>query len=136
MWPGATVLDVGCGSGVLSIVAAKLGAPYVEAIDISAAAVEATAANAARNGVAGVVTADTRGLADVGGPFDVVLANLLAPIIVELAADLRRVTAPGGALVVSGILAERHDHVLAALAPMVVVDAATRGPWAALLLRH
>ena len=53
-WPGATVLDVGCGSGVLSVVAARLGAPYVEAIDISPAAVEATTANAARNGVAGV----------------------------------------------------------------------------------
>ena len=52
MWPGATVLDVGCGSGVLAVVAARLGAPYVEAIDISVAAVEATIANAARNDVA------------------------------------------------------------------------------------
>lgn len=136
MWPGATVLDVGCGSGVLSVVAAKLGAPYVEAIDISTAAVEATTANAERNGVGGVVSAATCGLADVDGPFDVVLANLLAPILVELAADLRRATAPGGALVISGILTDRHEHVLAALAPMVVVETATRDHWAAVLLRH
>jgi ribosomal protein L11 methyltransferase len=46
------------------------------------------------------------------------------------------VTVPGGALVVSGVLAGRHDHVLAALAPMVVVETATRDHWAALLLRH
>ena len=51
IWPDATVLDVGCGSGVLSVVAARLGAPYVEAIDISPAAIEATSANADRNGV-------------------------------------------------------------------------------------
>ena len=136
MWPGATVLDVGCGSGVLSVVAAKLGAPYVQAIDLSAAAVEATVANAARNGVAGAVSASTQALAGVEGPFDIVLANLLAPIVVELATDLRRVTAPGGALVVSGILADRHAHVVEALAPMVVVETATREHWAGLLLRH
>jgi len=136
MWPGATVLDVGCGSGVLSVVAARLGAPYVEAIDISSAAVEATVANAARNGVAGVVAASTRALAEVEERFDVVLANLLAPIVVELAADLRRVTAPAGALIVSGVLADRHDHVVEALAPMRVVETLTREAWAALLLRH
>ena len=68
--------------------------------------------------------------------FDVVLANLLAPVLVDLAADLRRVTAPGGALVVSGILADNHEHVVAALAPMHVVETTTRQGWAALLLRH
>lgn len=136
MWPGATVLDVGCGSGVLSVVAARLGAPYVEAIDVSPAAVEATMANAARNGVAGAITASTRPLADITERFDIVLANLLAPTVVELAAELRRVTGEAGALVVSGILAERHDHVVAALAPMRVVETATRENWAALLLRH
>ena len=78
-WPGATVLDVGCGSGVLSVVAAGLGAPYVEAIDISTAAIEATVANAERNGVGRVVTASTRPLASIDEPFDLVLANLLAP---------------------------------------------------------
>jgi ribosomal protein L11 methyltransferase len=136
LWPGASVLDVGCGSGVLGIVAARLGAPYVAAIDISTAAVEATTANAERNGVAGVVTATTTPLAAVDEAFDVVLANLLAPIVVEVAADLRRVTAPAGALVVSGILEASHDHVVDALAPMRVVETAARDGWAALLLRH
>jgi ribosomal protein L11 methyltransferase len=136
LWPDATVLDVGCGSGVLSVAAAKLGAPYVEAIDISPAAVEATVANAERNGVAGVITASTRPLADVREPFDVVLANVLAPTVIELADELRRVTARAGALIVSGILADRHEHVVDAFAPMRVVETARREGWAALLLRH
>jgi ribosomal protein L11 methyltransferase len=135
-WPGATVLDVGCGSGVLSVVAARLGAPYVEAIDVSPAAVEATIANAERNGVAGAISASTRPLASVDEPFDVVLANLLAPVIVELAPELRRVVAPAGALIVSGVLDSAHDHVRDALAPMQVVETVTREGWAALLARH
>jgi ribosomal protein L11 methyltransferase len=135
-WHGATVLDVGCGSGVLSVVAARLGAPYVEAIDISAAAVEATLANAARNGVAGVISVSQRAVEDVEGPFDLVLANVLAPVIVDMAPELRRLTGPSGALIVSGILAASHDHVRDALAPMHVVDTGTREGWAALLVRH
>jgi ribosomal protein L11 methyltransferase len=136
IWPGATVLDVGCGSGVLSVVAARLGAPYVAAIDISPAAIEATTDNAARNGVAGAVTVSTTPLSEITEEFDIVLANLLAPTVVELAAHLTRVTSAAGALIVSGVLEDRHDHVLAALAPMRVVDTATREGWAALLLRH
>ena len=89
-----------------------------------------------RNGVAGVVTASTTSLAAVDETFDVVVANLLAPILVQLADDLRRVTAPAGALVVSGVLDDGYDHVTAALAPMRVVDTAVRDGWAALLLRH
>jgi ribosomal protein L11 methyltransferase len=135
-WPGATVLDVGCGSGVLSVVAARLGAPYVEAIDVSAAAVEATEDNARRNGVDRVVTVSARPLASVDETFDVVLANLLAPVLVELATDLRRVVSPSGELIVSGVLADTHDHVVDALAPMQVVERITREGWAALLLRH
>jgi ribosomal protein L11 methyltransferase len=135
-YPDATVLDVGCGSGVLAVVAARAGAPYVEAIDLSPGAVEATLANAERNGVAGRVRASTTPLASIEGPFDVVLANILAPALIELAEDLRRVTAPSGVLVISGVLEHAHDHVLAALAPMQVVDRLTRDGWAAVILRH
>jgi ribosomal protein L11 methyltransferase len=135
-WPGASVLDVGCGSGVLGIVAARLGAPYVAAIDISAAAVHATEANAVRNGVAGAVTASTTPLASIADVFDIVLANLLAPIVVASASDLRRATAPAGALVVSGVLESAYDHVVDALAPMHLVQTIVREGWAALLLRH
>lgn len=128
------VLDVGSGSGVLGIVAARMGARRVVALDRHAAAIEATGANSARNGVSDVVEVATTPLAEVDGEFDIVLANLLGPILVDLAHDLRRVLAPDGVLIVSGILADRHDHVLAALEPLRVVRSATMGEWAAVTL--
>jgi ribosomal protein L11 methyltransferase len=130
-----SVLDVGCGSGVLAIAAAQRGANPVVGIDISTAAVEATGANALVNGVADVVDVSTTPLADVVGEFDVVLANVLAPALIDMAVDLRRVVAPGGVLVVSGILADRHEHVLEALAPLSPVATATVDGWAAVTLR-
>jgi ribosomal protein L11 methyltransferase len=135
-WTDATVLDVGCGSGVLGILAAKLGAPYVQAIDISAAAVDATRRNAERNGVAAVIDVSGAALADVTEAFPIVVANILAPTLVELAPDLRRLVAPGGALIISGVLTAAHGHVLEALAPMRAVETITRDGWAAVLLRH
>ncbi len=134
--PGATVLDVGCGSGVLSIAACLLGASYARAIDISPAAVTATLANASVNGVAGRVEADTTPLREIDATFDVVLANVLAPALVEMAPDLRRVLEPSGVLVVSGILPGRHGHVLDALAPLQVVHEVVRDGWCAVSLRR
>jgi ribosomal protein L11 methyltransferase len=136
VWPDATVLDVGCGSGVLSVGAVRFGASYVEAIDVSPAAVEATIANAERNAVQGSIAVSTRPLAEVDGPFDVVLANILAHTLIDLAGDLRRVTATSGVLVVSGILDGAYGHVEEALAPMQVTDRLAREGWAALVLRH
>lgn len=131
---GCSVLDVGCGSGVLGIVAARLGAGRVVAIDIAEAAVEATVDNARRNGVAARISASSTPLADVDDRFDLVLANVLAPTIVAMAPDLRRVLAPGGVLVISGVLAERHDHVVDALAPLRVVRTDVLDAWAAVEL--
>jgi len=133
--PETSVLDVGCGSGVLAIVAALRGAAPVVAIDIAEAAREATVENAARNGVGDRIDVSTRPLGDVAGRFDVVLANILAPTLIALAPDLRRVLSPDGALVVSGILAEAHDHVLAALAPLRRVSTDQLDGWAAVELR-
>lgn len=131
--PGASVLDVGCGTGVLSIVAAHLGASPVVGIDIASAAVEATLDNADRNGVAGLVRADSTPIGELDGAFDVVLANVLAPTIVSMADDLVRLTQE--VLVVSGILAERHDHVVEALAPLRVVGVDELDAWVAIELR-
>ena len=74
-------------------------------------------------------------LADVSNTFDIVLANILAPTLVALAPDLKRVLAPGGRMVVSGILADAHQHVLDALAPLQVERVATLDGWAAVTLR-
>jgi ribosomal protein L11 methyltransferase len=133
---GAVMLDVGCGSGVLAVAAAVLGAERVDAIDVTTAAVDATVANAAVNGVADRVQVSTTPLADVEARYDVVAANLLAPTQIELAPDLRRVVGDDGALVVSGVLRDRYDHVLDALRPLRVVDTRTLEGWAALTLRR
>lgn len=133
---GATVLDVGCGSGVLAITACVLGAARADAIDIAPAAVGITRSNAVANGVGGRVDVSTRALADVDGSYDVVLANILAPTLVELAPDLVRVLAPDGVLIFSGVLADRYLHVVEALRPLQVVEVDAGSGWAAVTLRR
>jgi ribosomal protein L11 methyltransferase len=132
--PGSSVLDVGCGSGVLAIAAVLLGAATAVGVDIAPTAVPITQANAQANGVE--VDVSTTPIADVEGEYELVLANILAPALIGMADDLRRTTAPSGRLVISGILAEHHQHVLDALAPMVVVDREDLGDWTAVVLRH
>jgi ribosomal protein L11 methyltransferase len=130
------VLDVGCGTGVLAIAAARLGASPVRAVDVASAAVEATIDNAARNDVADLIDVDTTSVVDLVGSYDIVVANILAPVLVSIADALRRLTASGGHLIVSGILADSHDHVLQALSPMKVVQSEAKGDWIAVTLTH
>jgi ribosomal protein L11 methyltransferase len=132
---GVQVLDVGCGSGVLAIAAAAWGASRAVGIDIAPAAVPVTTANAVANGVADRVEVSTTALADVDEQFDVVVANILAPTLVALADDLRRVLAPGGTLVISGILAGAHEHVLRVLQPLSPTMTVELDGWAAVSLR-
>jgi ribosomal protein L11 methyltransferase len=106
---GESVLDVGCGSGVLAVAAATLGAGRVEGIDIDPDAVPVTLANAARNGVR--VAASTTPVTEVGGRYDLVLANIGADVLVELAPVLRPL---GDVLLLSGLLVDRIDEVAAA----------------------
>ena len=134
--PGDRVADIGCGSGVLAVIAALRGAAMVVAVDIAEPAREATVANARRNGVEWLIDASTRPVHEVSGVFDLVVANILAPTLVDLAQELRRLTAPGGRLVISGVLAEAHDHVLEALSPMRVAETVDLEGWAAVTLTH
>lgn len=121
--PGGRVLDVGCGSGVLAVAAARLGAGMVTAVDVAPDAVEATVANAVANGVESSMAVSSTPVAEVAGAFDVVVANIGVRVLVERAADLVSRVAPGGALVLGGILAERFDEVTAAYARFGVADA-------------
>lgn len=136
MFPGATVLDVGCGSGVIAVTAARLGAAYVEAVDISPAAVAATERNARANEVTGPINVSTTPIRELIEPYDIVVANILSPVIVDLAPDLIRLTDADGVLIVSGLLSDRLDAAERSLANMHCVDHLRRDGWSALVMRH
>lgn len=131
--PGApSVLDVGCGSGVLAIAAAALGASRVVAVDVDPDAVAVTIANARRNGVAVQVR---RGSVEPDlGRFQLVVANLLAVNLRQLAPLLVASVERGGLLVVSGLLADQRPAVEAGLAPLRLVAERLEGDWVALEL--
>ena len=131
---GARVLDVGCGSGILAIAALKLGAASAMGVDTDPIAIEATTANARRNGLARRLRARIGSLPSGESPFDVVLANLIAGLLVPLAPALRDALRPGGSLLASGIFVDREGDVRAAFeaASLDVVAATTEGDWVAI----
>jgi ribosomal protein L11 methyltransferase len=132
---GATVVDVGCGSGILAVTAARFGAARVIALDIDPIAIEATTTNARRNHVARRIRAREGSLPTAGGPFDMVLANLIAGLVVRLAARLYEATKPGGRLLASGIYLDREPEVRRALAAAGyhVTGRDEEGDWVALM---
>ena len=158
IWAGSmVVLDVGTGSGILSIAAARMDAPYVLAIDIDRVAVRVAQENVELNGVAGQVRiragsvrVDSEGL-HVDGPmtdssaatrralsegfFDLVLANIIAEVIVELAHPLSAVLQPGALLIASGIIRDRVSTVEAALSAVDIriMDHLEDDDWVALI---
>ena len=131
---GPRVLDYGCGSGILAIGAALHGATEVDAVDIDEAAVGATQANAAANGVA----LSAVGLPEVAqGAYDTVLANILATPLKVLAPLLCAHVAPGGALVLAGVLKRQTTELQAAYAEYLKLEVAdTEDGWVLLVARR
>jgi ribosomal protein L11 methyltransferase len=134
----ARVLDVGCGSGILSIAAVRLGASSALGVDIDPIAIEATAANARRNGLARRVRARIGSLPSGEPAFDVVLANLIAGVLVGLAGELRAELRSGGILVASGIFLDRESEVADTFETvgLEIVDRLVEGDWIALRARR
>jgi ribosomal protein L11 methyltransferase len=136
--PGASVLDVGTGSGLLAIAARNLGAGRVAANDVDPVAVDVARENAERNGAALELT--TAPLDAIAGPFDLVVANILANTLVELAPAIAARVAAGGRVLLAGILTPQEDEVRAAyvaagLRPVPGGDA-REGEWSLLALER
>ncbi|MBW1760131.1 MAG: 50S ribosomal protein L11 methyltransferase [Deltaproteobacteria bacterium] len=132
---GERVLDVGCGSGVLSIAALRLGAASAIAVDIDEDAVVVARRNAEINGVAERIEASARPLQDIDGAYDIVLANIETRVLVHMPEPLQGRLAAGGILILSGILRAETDELLAAYAPMRLEECVEEGEWCACLLR-
>ena len=161
MTPQTRVMDLGCGSGVLAIAAAHLGATEIIAIDTDDIAVDATRINADVNGVAHLMTVIEGSLGrgnqlghwlswdtpevPAGAAIDpeslqcdVIVANLIAKVLVFLATDMHDALKPGGLLISSGIIADREDEVAIAFAAAGLerVDRRSEGDWVALVHRR
>jgi ribosomal protein L11 methyltransferase len=131
---GARVLDVGCGSGILAIAALKLGAIEAYGVDTDEIAIESTLANARRNRLTRRIQARVGSLPSGHPPFDVVLANLIAGVLVPLAPALRDELRPGGTVLASGIFIDREAEVAAAFeaAGLSIRERSAEGEWVAL----
>ena len=136
--PGMTVFDVGTGSGVLAIVAAKLGAKRVEAVDFDPVAVRVARENVRQNGAENVVRTERSDLLkSVAGKADLIIANIIADIIVRLFGEVEGSLAAGGTMLLSGIIEDRlPDVVEAATAHGFAVEKIEQEKgWAAVIVK-
>ncbi|AKF09035.1 50S ribosomal protein L11 methyltransferase [Sandaracinus amylolyticus] len=132
---GEHVLDVGCGSGILSIGALLLGAADAVAIDNDELAIDATNENAEANGVADRVKASTTPIEQIEGRWGLVVANIEARVLLPMAEALMARVAPGGMLVLSGLLLQDEDEIRRAYAAMEPVARRQERDWIALTFR-
>lgn len=138
--PGDRVLDVGIGSGVLATAAALLGASTVDGVDVEPVAVRSARENAERNGVGTIVRVELGSVGD-GEPFqdqyDLVVANIIARILIELAPGLTNAVRPGGTLILGGIIDVKEAAVRDAFDAMELtqIRREEREDWVALVLR-
>ena len=133
---GRTMIDVGTGSGVLAIAAARLGAAFVSAIDSDPDAIENARENIARNDVGSIVEAHVRDVTEASlPPADIVTANLTGSLLERHAPQLMRLVKPGGALVVAGFTVDERERVVEAFGPTKsVVEEAEEDGWLGIVL--
>lgn len=138
MQPGAAVLDMGTGSGILAIAAAKLGADHVVAVDNDPVAVQTARDNVSANGVQGTVSVVQGSLGEVSGGYDLLMVNILARVVVEmLQQGLAKRVRCGGILVVAGIIGDQESDVVVAMERegLGPVDRQGVGDWVCLVAR-
>ncbi len=136
--PGITVYDIGTGSGILAVAAARLGAGRVRAVDIDPVACKVAAENVERNNAGGVVNVEHGNLAELlGNGADLVVANIIADVIAGFAPQAAAILKPGGVFIASGIIREKADMVRRALgaAGLSVCEDLEDGLWVALVSR-
>lgn len=133
--PRGPVLDVGCGSGILGLVALALGAPSARAVDVDADAVQVARENAARNAAGDRLVADTTALEALSGEWPVVVANIEAAVLIPMAQALSARVASGGHLVLSGVLRAQETDVRAAYSRLEHVETRAKGEWVAVVFR-
>ncbi len=137
--PGTSVLDMGTGTGILAMAAARLGATTVLAVDNDENAVIAARRNVEANGLVSRIELQYGSLADVEASYDLIVANILAPIIIAMAeAGLVTRLCEGGVLIASGILDEQADSVIEALerSGLQVMEVRHSEEWVAILAEH
>ncbi|GGE74543.1 50S ribosomal protein L11 methyltransferase [Priestia taiwanensis] len=135
---GDNIIDVGTGSGVLSIAAAKLGASKIGAYDLDDVAVQSARTNVQLNKVDDVVEVDQNNLlSGIEGPVDGIVANLLAEIVLRLVEDAKKVIKPGGYFISSGIIGAKRGEVEEKLvqAGFDVVEVITMEDWVAIIAK-
>ena len=139
--PGCMVLDVGTGSGILTIAAAKLGAGHITAVDIDGHAVRAARRNFRRTSIAELVNAETGsipGKATQGRVYDLAVANISARGIRIVAPAIPELLAGDGVFIASGVIVEQHDEAANAItgAGLVIEEIRQKEDWLTILSRH
>jgi ribosomal protein L11 methyltransferase len=140
MTPGASQLDVGCGSGILMVAGAMLGAAKITGIDTDPMAVDITRANLEKNQIPSSLVTLSVGTLDqtAAEPYDMITANIIAQVIVDIMDNIRDRLAPGGTAILSGIITDREPDVLDTIGKneLTVVEQTRQEEWVALAVRH